>query len=127
MLALLDRRQTHHARTRAALVDDAGPYLLPVGIMAEIAYMIERRLGDEVMKVILSDIEEGAFSLDCGLDDVTRIRELIGRYADPRLGYADATVVACAERNGGRVLSLDRRDLAIVAREGRITLVPDLD
>jgi len=34
-------------------------------------------------------------------------------------------VVACAERNGGRVLTLDLRDFRVVAREGRITIAPD--
>jgi predicted nucleic acid-binding protein len=33
-------------------------------------------------------------------------------------------VIACAERNGGRVLTLDRRDFDVVAGEGVITVLP---
>jgi hypothetical protein len=33
-------------------------------------------------------------------------------------------VVACAEANGGRVLTLDRRDFDVIAGEGRITILP---
>lgn len=36
---------------------------------------------------------------------MARIGELLGRYADLRLGLADACVIACAERYGGRVLA----------------------
>ena len=39
---------------------------------------------------------------------------------------ADAAVVACAERNGGRVLTFDRRDFDVIAREVPITLVPEI-
>jgi len=65
-----------------------------------------------------------AQSLDCGEDDFPRIRELVTRYADLPLGFADAAVVACAERNGRRVLALDR-DFAVVAREGTIVVLPE--
>ena len=61
--------------------------------------------------------------LDCGADDFPRIGELLDRYADLRLGLADAAVVACAERRRSRVLTLDFRDFVPVAREGRIELV----
>lgn len=49
---------------------------------------------------------------------------LVRRYADLELGLVDAAVIACAERNGGRVLTLDLRHFGVVAREGTITIVP---
>lgn len=52
---------------------------------------------------LLEDLDTGAFAFDCGDRDLPRIRELVSRYADLPLGVADAAVVACAERNGGRV------------------------
>jgi predicted nucleic acid-binding protein len=62
--------------------------------------------------------------LDCGDDDIPRIRGLASRYEDLPLGFADASVVACAERNGGRVVTLDDRDFAVVAREEAIVVLP---
>jgi len=53
------------------------------------------------------------------------VRVLVNRYAGLPLGFADAAVIACAERSGGAVLSLDRRDLGVVAREGRILVLPE--
>ena len=78
-----------------------------------------------MLDAFLADVQTGAYSLDCGEDDFARIRELLGRYADLDLGFTDAAVIACAERNGGRVLTFDRRDFDVVAREGRITVIPD--
>jgi hypothetical protein len=62
--------------------------------------------------------------LDCGDADVPRIRELMGRFTEPPLGFTDAAVVACAERNGGHVLTFDRASLEPVAREVPVSLVP---
>lgn len=56
--------------------------------------------------------------------DLARIRALVRRYADLPLGFADAAVIACAEREGGRVLTLDTRHFGTVAREGTITPSP---
>ena len=52
------------------------------------------------------------------------VRQLVARYADLSLGFVDAAVIACAERNGGRVLTFDLRDFGVVAAEGTITIVP---
>jgi predicted nucleic acid-binding protein len=37
---------------------------------------------------------------------------------------ADACVVACAERNGGALLAFDD-DFEVVAREGRVRVLPE--
>ena len=47
----------------------------------------------------------------------------MARYRDLPLGFADAAVVAVAERNGGVVLSLDRY-VHRVAQEGTIRVLP---
>ncbi len=69
-------------------------------------------------------MESGVLTLLCGDGDLPRIRDLVRRYADLPLGYVDAAVIACAERHGGRVLTLDRRHFGVVAREGTISLRP---
>lgn len=73
---------------------------------------------------MLADLEAGAYSLDCGEDDLPRIRSLASRYESLPLGYAAAAVIACAERCGGRVLTLDLRDFGVVAREGAVDVLP---
>lgn len=124
LFALLDRRDADHEAVAAELRSDGGPFVVPVGILAEIGHLVETRLGTEVMDALLADLESGAYSPDCGDSDLPRIRALAARHDDLPLGYADAAVIACAERNGGRVLTLDTRHFGVVAAEGTITVLP---
>jgi uncharacterized protein len=124
LFALLNRGDPRHAAVLDVLVADRGPHIVPAGILAETAYLVETRYGAQVMDGLLADLEAGVFTLDCGERDLGRIRALANRYADLPLGFADAAVVACAERNGGQVLTLDRRDFGMVAREGTISVLP---
>lgn len=124
LFALLNRRDPDHQSITQALLADRGPYLVPAGILAEIGYLIEQRLGLDVLDAFLADLQERAFVLEPSDDDLARIRELVRRYADLPLGLADACVIACAERHDGNVLTLDYRHFGTVAREGTITLLP---
>lgn len=123
LFALLNRRDSDHARTKQALADAGRPYLVPAGIVSEIAYLLEQRM-PQAVDMFLGDLETGAFAVDCGEQDVPRVRQLVTRYADLPLGFADAAVIACGERSGGLVLTLDRRDFGVVEREGTIKVLP---
>lgn len=84
--------------------------------------MIERNFGEQILDEFLVSLSNGDFLLDCGEQDIDRTIELIRRYRDFPLGFADAAVVACAERNGGLVATLDFRHFGPIAREGTIRL-----
>ncbi len=91
--------------------------------MAEIAYFVER-LEAGALESLLLDLESGGFALECGEEDLPRVRELVERYGDMPLGFADACVIFCAERNGGKVLTLGLRHFGVGAGEGRISIRP---
>lgn len=124
MLALLNQADPDHGRVAATVRADSGPYLVPTVVLAEIGYMVDRDLGATVLDEVLGNIESGALQLDCGMEDVPRLRTLLKQYADLDLEVTDAAVIACAERNGGKVLTLDRRDMDVVARGTTITPLP---
>jgi uncharacterized protein len=123
ILALLDADDPDHARSTEALHGETPPFVVPAGILGEVGYLIEAKLGTGAVVDFVRDLARRTLLLDCGDDDFRRVGELIERYRDLRLGLADASVVACAERSGGRVLTLDFRGFGPVAREGRIELV----
>ena len=123
VFSLLNRRDPDHERAKGALLQAGGPFLVPSAILSEICYLVEARLA-AALDAFLADLETGAYSLDCGEADFGRIRQLVSRYADLPLGFSDAAVIACAERNGGLVLTFDLRDFGVVAREGGIQLTP---
>jgi predicted nucleic acid-binding protein len=124
LFALLNRKDPDHDRVKRALAQDKGPYLVPAAILGEIAYLTEERLGSKVMDLFLEDLISGAYTLECGEDELPRARKLALKYADLPLGFADAAVAACGEANGGRVLTLDRRDFSVIGEETGLTILP---
>lgn len=86
---------------------------------------MEMRMPLLVEQTFLEDLSDGAYQAHWRLEDLPRIQGLVSRYADFPLGFADAAVIATAERHGGRVLTTDRRHFLVVARgEGTIVVLP---
>lgn len=124
IVALLDADDPFHRRVSDALAQEHPPFFVPAAILCEVGYFVQRRLGSDAVDAFLDDLLAGRFTYDTGEVDLGRIRALAARYSDLPLGVADAAVIACAERSGGRVLTLDRRDFEIVGREIPLTLLP---
>jgi uncharacterized protein len=124
VFALLNRREPDHRRVKSALEQDPGPYLIPTAILGEVAYLVEERLGHKVMDLFLADLVSGAYSLDCGEDDLPRVCQLANKYADLPQGFTDAAVAACAEANGKCVLTLNTRDFSVVGKETGLRILP---
>jgi uncharacterized protein len=122
IFALANRRDPQHKLVRSAFLADAGPHLIPSGIMAEVGYLLETRLGIGAILRFLDTLMQDLM-LDCGEKDLQRVQQLVERYDDLPLGLADAIVIACAERHGGAVLTLDE-DFTVVAREGKLRVLP---
>lgn len=125
IVALLDRKDPDHVAVTGALRRESPPFLVPAAVLGEVGYFVERRFGQTVLERFLDDLSSGAFVLDCGEDDIGRVRQLVARFADLPLGLVDAAVIACAERRGGRVLTLDQRDFAVVAGDVPLVILPD--
>jgi predicted nucleic acid-binding protein len=123
IIAVTNADDPDHETVTATLLAEPEPWLIPEGILAEVAFMLEK-LGADVLDSFLQDIENGPYTLEDSRADIPRIRVLAHRYSNLPLGFSDAAVIACAERNRGRVLSIDHRDFQIVARERTITLLP---
>ena len=113
VFTLLNAKDQDHQRVWTAWL---------TGILAEIAYLLEQRLGQAVLLAFLSDIRNAAFKLDHETG-WARVETLVSRYADLPLGLADALVIECAERRGGQVLTLDKH-FWIVAKEGTLQVSP---
>lgn len=126
LLALIDDRDPDHGRCLAALEADGGPYLIPVPILAEIAYFLEHRFTAQQEAIFLADCRDSAYRLVWHGDEIDRIGTLVSRYLDLPLGVADAAVVACAERHGGHILSVDSHFSVVARGEYGLKILPDL-
>jgi predicted nucleic acid-binding protein len=98
--AALDANETLHGRTVAALASSTPPRLLSPFILAELDYLIATRVGHKAQLALIDEITRGAYKLEPflpeDLADATRVME---KYADLRIGLADASVVVLANRH----------------------------
>jgi uncharacterized protein len=124
ILAIGDLRDRHHERARRALEAEHDRSIVPAGILAEVDHVLTVRVGRRATLGVLDACIDGSLLLDCGDVDPPRIRELMARYHELPLEFADAAVIACAERNGGRILSFDRRSFDVVAADVGLTIAP---
>lgn len=123
VLALVNAKDPNHAAAASAVSASAAMCVLPMCILSEVGYMIERWMSQAHLATFLDRVVAGALSIRCGDEDLPRIGELVTRYASLPLGFSDAAVIACAEATGKQVLTFDRRDFEVVSREGAISLV----
>jgi uncharacterized protein len=114
--ALYDRSDSEHAAVTSVVESEPGPLLLPLILLAEIDYLFHVRLGPDAALEFIEAVEQGDFELvPLTAPDLIRCRELVAQYRDLKLGLADSTVVAAAERLGVyRLLTLDQRHFRAV-------------
>jgi len=110
LLAAIDEKQEDHIAARESLESARGPLLISPFVLAELDYMILTRMGQERELALLGEVARGAYRLEYFSEDVAAAIEIVERYADLRLGLADASSVVLANRHGTlEVLTLDER------------------
>jgi uncharacterized protein len=125
VVALQDRRDACYPAALESVRDEPGPFVVPLAILAEVdAVLAARSVG--AMAHVLGSAIDGSLLVDPGEHDIERVASLLAAAAQPRLTYADAAVVACAERNGGRILTFAPAPYGALASEGLLSLVPSV-
>lgn len=123
LLAALDSSEQRHSETVSALQKAAPPWVLSPFVLAELDYLVARRVGISAERALLEEIGRGVYRLECfEPDDIAAAERIIGRYPTLGIGLADASIVVLAARYGVRdVLTLDERHFrALRAAGGRL-------
>jgi predicted nucleic acid-binding protein len=98
--AAVDANEALHGRAVAALVAAAPPRLLSPFVLAELDYLIGTRVGHEAQMALVDEVTRGAYQLEpFSSEEVGHARRVMDRYADLRIGLADASVVVLAHRH----------------------------
>lgn len=116
LYALADVSDRNHARVLDVAGSLTEPLILPLPVLPEICYLLTSRLGHFAMRRFLNELVASEAVLE-SIDraDLRRIGEILEHYADSRLDFVDAAIIAIAERRDvTRVLTLDHRDFAMV-------------
>lgn len=113
LVAALNVRDPDHESCAQLVAGAHEPRVIPAPVLVEVEYHC-RPAGPGAFNGLLQDIARGAFQvLDPTTTDLLRVAALLDRYADHRLGFVDAAVLASVERLGERRLAtLDHRHFA---------------
>lgn len=100
LYAALDANEALHGQAVAALVAAAPPRVVSPFVLAELDYLIASRVGHQAQMALVDEVTRGAYQLDVfSTEDVGHARRIMERYADLRVGLADASVVVLANRH----------------------------
>ncbi|MFI5259448.1 MAG: PIN domain-containing protein [Candidatus Limnocylindrales bacterium] len=128
LLAYFDSDEPDH-RAVAAVIDDTDePLVVSPYVVAELDYLVTSRLGVAAELAVLAELAGGAWDLAAidaeGLRDA---RDVIERYADQRIGVADASnVVLAALYRTRTIVTLDHRHFDVLRplAGGRFEVLP---
>ena len=100
LYAALDANEALHGRAVAALVAATAPRVLSPFVLAELDYLIASRVGHQAQMALIDEVARGAYQLELfSSEDVGHAKRIMERYADLRIGLADASVVVLANRH----------------------------
>jgi uncharacterized protein len=100
LYAALDANETLHGRAVAALVASMPPRLISPFVLAELDDLIGSRVGHQAQMALVDQVTRGVYQLEpFSTDDLGDAARVMTRYADLRIGLADASVVVLANRH----------------------------
>ncbi|MFZ5475436.1 MAG: PIN domain-containing protein [Myxococcota bacterium] len=110
LYAAMDANEPLHGACVAALAGSRPPRLLSPFVLAELDYLVGRRIGRAGQAAVLDEVVRGAYRLEpFGVDDVREAQAVLARWSDLDLGIADASVLVLANRH--RTLDVLTTDL----------------
>lgn len=114
--AMADRDDAWHERVVAYLKTQKDILIVPITVLPEACYLLNRYLGKEVERSFISSLLHGEMTVEClTAEDLRQTSNLLERYADANIGFVDATLVAIAERlKIHRILTTDRRHFSLI-------------
>ncbi len=119
LVSLLDRGQTHHHPCRRFFETWQGPVVSTEAVLTETTHLLSSVAGGATASVDFF-LLGGAVIVPSTPASLRRVRELLVKYADLPMDFADATLVALAEElNSPLVFTTDRTDFAVYRLKDR--------
>ncbi len=116
LYATVDRGDKNHLQVVGLLANLTDDLFLPTTILEEVVYLLQAQLGHVQVRYFVHQLESSPIRIEViRKADLTRIYELMDLYADVKLDFVDASLVAVAERlKIHRILTMDRRDFLMI-------------
>jgi len=106
---------THEAVVSALSTCDELLTISPF-VLAEVDYLVLKRLGVKTELLVLGELLSGAWDIaPVTIDQLRRAMDVVKRYADERIGLTDALNVVLAEDTRTKTIAtLDRRHFGVL-------------
>jgi uncharacterized protein len=128
LLALFDSGDKAHEDVARVFSDLQEPTVVSPYVVAETDYLVATRIGVRVELLVLQELARGGWELaPFDAADLDAAASVIARYANHRIGVADASLVVLAHKYGTRTIAtLDRRHFNVIRplSGGRFRLLP---
>lgn len=116
LISMINQLEKHHDECVQVVNNLQVKFIIPVTVLPEVTYLLARRLGHHVMRDFVRQLIHSNWHIEnLSGNDLERVHELLSVYKDSTLVFADATIIAMAERlDVNTILTLDRRDFRMV-------------
>ncbi|MCB0232455.1 MAG: PIN domain-containing protein [Anaerolineae bacterium] len=116
LVSLINPREQSHQACLAVARDTSERLVLPQVVLPEATYLVDKYVGHTAMRTMVRQLLQSAWTLEPLIaGDMERIAAVLDQYRDQDIDFADAAVVAIAERlNIRRILTLDRRHFMMI-------------
>ena len=114
VVALCNRNDKRHIDVQEIYLQ-YDQILLPQIVLVEVAYLVGRDSGIPTVVNFLRGLPASRFTLTEAADiEIARTAQILEQYADSKVDFVDATVMAMAERlKITTILTLDQRDFRV--------------
>lgn len=116
LLAAIEPHDNHHHACASLIEQARETRVVPAPVLVELEYLLRQASDADAFRAFLQDSARGAFAIEPLLrEDYARVGELLGTYADLRLGFVDAAVLAVTERlREPKLATLDDRHFSVI-------------
>lgn len=107
LIALFDKDDKYHLSVIEFIKDGNYNFVSTIAVLTEVMYMLDFNI--EVQINFLEWVmKKGLIIHDINQNSIKRITELVNKYSDRPMDFADATLVTAAEERGiNRIISID--------------------
>ncbi len=116
IIAAIEPRDDHHAACARLLESSREDRIVPAPVLVEVDHLLNRTPQVETFVRFLADCRSGAFLIqELDVADYARVGTLLTKYADLRVGFVDAAVLAVVERlREPKLATLDHRHFTVM-------------
>ena len=121
LIAVLNRNDDYYADCLRLYRALDRPFYTTLAVLAEVMYTLGARAGWYAQELLWKLILHGDLLLEHPSPaELVRMSELMSKYNDPPIDFADASLVALAERLSlDRIFTVDRRDFTVYRLHGK--------